>query len=90
MAQHPMKPHEELLAFSKTLQSAASPPELEAAEPGLDALDGVVDQIGRSFSGSWLGYHARVYYADLKPAPRSALQSRMGDERDVRRFRITR
>ena len=27
------------------------------------------EEIGLAFSGSWLGYHASVYYKDLKPPP---------------------
>jgi predicted nucleotide-binding protein len=28
--------------------------------------------VGRAWSGGWLGYHSRVYYADLQPVPAGA------------------
>jgi predicted nucleotide-binding protein len=36
------------------------------------ALIKVAEKVGRSWSGSWLGYHSRVYYKDLVPAPPGA------------------
>ncbi len=38
----------------------------------MNALEEVANEVKRSFSGSWLGYHSRVYYADLSPAPPGA------------------
>lgn len=38
----------------------------------LSALENASSEVGRSWSGSWLGYHSRVYYADLKPVPPGA------------------
>jgi len=32
-----------------------------------EILDGNLEAIGRSFSGSWIGYHANVYYEGFKP-----------------------
>ncbi|HET6326995.1 MAG TPA: nucleotide-binding protein [Planctomycetaceae bacterium] len=44
-------------------------PELRAT---LKRLDEAVSDASASFSGSWLGYHSRVYYSDLKPPPAGA------------------
>ncbi|MEW6616093.1 MAG: hypothetical protein AB1401_11615 [Thermodesulfobacteriota bacterium] len=39
---------------------------------GLDKLMTVSEEVGKSWSGSWLGYHSRVYYKDFKPVPPGA------------------
>lgn len=67
-----MTAHEELFEIARVSEASAHPPELEAAEPSLNALETAVKEVGRSFSGSWLGYHSRVYYAGLQPAPPGA------------------
>lgn len=38
----------------------------------LSALENASSEVGRSWSGSWLGYHSRVYYANLEPVPPGA------------------
>lgn len=38
----------------------------------LQVLSDVVEAIGESWSGSWLGYHAHVYYAGLQAPPAGA------------------
>lgn len=38
----------------------------------LAALDDAVEQAGKAWSGSWAGYHSRVYYKDLQPPPPGA------------------
>lgn len=35
----------------------------------LERLEAEAKTVGRSASGSWLGYHAYIYYADLLPPP---------------------
>jgi len=35
-------------------------------------LEEASSQVGKSWSGSWLGYHSRVYYRDLQPPPPGA------------------
>jgi len=37
----------------------------EITEP-LDAIKNSADKIGLAWSGSWLGYHANVYYKDFE------------------------
>ena len=41
--------------------------------PELDALEKAANRIGKSWSGSWLGYHSRVYYANFQPPPSGAV-----------------
>jgi predicted nucleotide-binding protein len=61
---------EELFACCERLKKAAEiDPRVD--EP-LDALEGAAKRVKRSFSGSWLGYHSRVYYAGLQPPPPGA------------------
>lgn len=43
----------------------------EFAEP-LQRLQDVAELAGKSWSGSWLGYHSRIYYHDLVPPPAGA------------------
>ena len=38
----------------------------------LDKLESVANSVGKAWSGSCLGYHARVYYKDLIPVPPGA------------------
>ncbi|RQW77708.1 MAG: hypothetical protein EHM14_13730 [Methanothrix sp.] len=38
----------------------------------LDKLIKAAEEVGKSWSGSWLGYHSRVYYKDLQPVPPGA------------------
>ena len=40
--------------------------------PELDRLGKVANNIGKSWSGSWLGYHSKVYYANFQPPPPGA------------------
>jgi hypothetical protein len=67
-----MTPAEELLEIATKLENAAKAPELAEAKPSLDAVERAADEVARSFSGSWMGYHANVYYAGLKPPPSGA------------------
>jgi len=38
----------------------------------LDKLIAAANEVGKSWSGSWLGYHSRIYYKDLRPVPPGA------------------
>src|SRR5215216_4708499 len=45
----------------------------------LDALENSANKVGRSWSGSWIGYQANVYYKDLtKPPPGAHFSSEWG------------
>lgn len=63
-----MRPFEELFSLSKDLYDAAGVLEGPLDEP-LSRLADAANQVDKSFSGSWLGYHSRVYYRDFIPPP---------------------
>lgn len=67
-----MTPHEELFALAERLNKVASAADGDDIAKPLSALEEAARTIGRSFSGSWQGYHSRVYYADLSPPPPGA------------------
>lgn len=67
-----MNSYEELFALAQRLDSAAHSPEFEAAEDALNKLDNAAREVGRAASGSWLGYQANVYYAELQVPPPGA------------------
>jgi predicted nucleotide-binding protein len=64
-----MKSSEELFEAAKNLEAAAALGDTNTIAQPLDALYDAAERVKRSFCGSWLGYHARVYYKDLQPAP---------------------
>ncbi|WP_417794234.1 TIR domain-containing protein [Terasakiella pusilla] len=41
----------------------------------MKSLEDAASQLKRSFSGSWLGYHAYTYYEDFSPSPAGAVWS---------------
>ncbi|MGY3036152.1 putative nucleotide-binding protein [Bradyrhizobium sp. USDA 4354] len=67
-----MKPFEELFEIAKTLQNAAEAANTKNIADSLRDLDSAARDVGESFSGSWLGYHSRVYYTDFEPPPAGA------------------
>ena len=61
--------HDELLGIARDLeQLAARGGEPDIREP-LDRLKQAAEEVGKAWSGSWLGYHANVYYANLRTPP---------------------
>jgi hypothetical protein len=64
-----MKAFEELFGLAKQLEAAAAPANTEDIEQLPQALQDAADQVGRAFSGSWLGYHSRVYYQGVGTPP---------------------
>lgn len=67
-----MTPYEELFALAEKLKKAASAVDSDDVAKPLDALEEAARTVGRSFSGSWQGYHSRVYYAGFSPPPPGA------------------
>jgi predicted nucleotide-binding protein len=57
------------MSVARTLRGAADPGNHEDIRQPLDALRDAARNVGEAWSGSALGYHARVYYADLEPTP---------------------
>lgn len=66
------EPHEELFAIAAKLDRESNHPAFLAAEGALSNLDAAASEIGRAFSGSWLGYHSRVYYDGFTRPPPGA------------------
>lgn len=64
--------HEELFALAENLKKVAEVAETGLINKPLAALEETAKTIGRSFSGSWQGYHSRVYYAGFSPPPPGA------------------
>lgn len=67
-----MKAHEELFQIAVELEEQAAKLEGSPWAESLGALEAAAKQLDASASGSWLGYHAHVYYKGLKPAPPGA------------------
>lgn len=67
-----MTVHEELFHITDPLSSAAAAIESDEIAAPLAALRDAVATVGRSFSGSWMGYHSRVYYEDFQTPPPGA------------------
>ena len=67
-----MKAFEELFELAKQLEATAETGNAEVIEQPLKALQDAAHQVGRAFSGSWLGYHSRVYYKDFTVPPPGA------------------
>jgi hypothetical protein len=67
-----MQVFEELFEIAKKLNEAAAERESDEIAQPLALLEEAANQVKRSFSGSWLGYHSRVYYEELLPPPPGA------------------
>ena len=55
----------------------------EDDSPELDALEKAANSIGKSWSGSWLGYHSKIYYANFQPPPPGAVFSQEWGLREI-------
>ena len=63
------EPHEELLRIADSMNRLAEHGRSEMIQRPLERLKQAAEETGRASSGSWLGYHANVYYKDLRPPP---------------------
>ena len=73
-----MSDSEELSELARNLDTVvALSKRVEVAAP-LNALQDAAIQVGKSFSGSWLGYHSRVYYEGFALPPAGAHFDAMG------------
>ena len=66
------EPYGELLRLADSLDELAELGRREAVQQPLKRLEAAAEEIGRAWSGSWIGDHARVYYRDLQPPPPGA------------------
>ena len=78
-----MTSSDELFEISNRLDTIGNSAEFLAAEESLTELESVSHEVGRAFSGSWLGYHAHVYYDDLQPPPPGAHFSQEWGSKDM-------
>lgn len=62
----------ELRAFAQRLTSAAAQGEEPGVAGTLTKVEVAASQLARAWSGSNMGYHSRVYYADFEPPPPGA------------------
>jgi len=67
-----MKSFEELFAIAKKLEAATAAGDAATISVPLKSLGDAAEQFGQSFSGSWLGYHSRVYYDGFQSPPAGA------------------
>jgi len=64
-----MQSHEELLQIADRLAAQAELGFDTTITVPMQALTDAVEEIRKAFSGSWVGYHAKVYYEGLNPPP---------------------
>lgn len=65
-----LAPHQDLFALATRLDAEARATNADYISQPLDVLEKAARKVGRAFSGSWQGYHARVYYSEfLDPPP---------------------
>ena len=62
--------HQDLFEIADRLAAVASAGREASVQTLLSALDAAADAVGQASSGSWLGYHSRIYYANFQePLP---------------------
>lgn len=59
----------ELLEIGSRLSVHAERGKDAAVVELLERLENATEKFGKAASGSWLGYHARIYYKDFQPPP---------------------
>ncbi len=67
-----MSSHQELFSLADNLKRVVEDTDADLIGKPLAALEDSARTIGRSFSGSWQGYHSRVYYLGFEPPPPGA------------------
>ncbi len=63
---------EELFEIANRLGEVTRASTAATVREPLDALETAADQVGKAWSGSFIGYHSRVYYHGLQPPPPGA------------------
>lgn len=63
---------DELFEISEQLRSIQAKFDSAEVKAPLEKLEEEAKKIGRAWSGSWLGYHSRVYYRDFQSPPPGA------------------
>src|SRR4051794_30722744 len=67
-----MHSYEELFGLPRMHRGVVERAQSETFTTPLYALEKPVAEVGKAFPGSWLGYHARVYYENLQRPPPGA------------------
>jgi predicted nucleotide-binding protein len=63
---------ENLFAVADKLDGLVKRAESATNTKALQKVRDAANQIGKAWSGGWLGYHSRVYYANFQPVPTGA------------------
>ena len=66
---HSLSPVSELRAIATALSEAEAAFDVPQILSPVNAVQKSAEEIGKSWSGSWLGFESRIYYAGLKPTP---------------------
>ena len=64
--------HDELLSIADNMQRLTQRAREPDIQDPLRLLKQAAEEIDKSSSGSWFGYHANIYYEDLRPPPGNA------------------
>lgn len=56
---------DELFKIADRLEVQSKKLQEEDMDKPLQALSDAAERVGKAWSGSWLGYHSKIYYADL-------------------------
>ncbi|MFI5322488.1 MAG: hypothetical protein ACHQ6U_02900 [Thermodesulfobacteriota bacterium] len=64
--------NEELLKIAEHLEIYRELSEKPEVKSPLESLDMAATDVGKSWSGSWLGYLSKIYYKNLDPPPANA------------------
>lgn len=78
-----MHAYEELFELTRRLNEIAERGKTPALAGPVRELERAAERVGRSFSGSWIGYHSRVYYAGLNTPPPGAAFSQEWGTKEV-------
>src|SRR5215469_12624326 len=66
------EPYKELLEIADGLENISERAAVPEVKEALERLEEAATRIGKSGSGSCLGYHSRIYHRGLKPPPPGA------------------
>ena len=79
-----MTPAAALRTLATTVRGESATFAAIAAPAHLKRLRDAAEHIGRSWCGSWIGYHANIYYKDfVQPPPGAQFSSEWGPVSDV-------
>jgi predicted nucleotide-binding protein len=66
-----MNSSDELLQIAESLRPHAETLEDQPVKTAIDGIHQAFQKLNNAFSGSWLGYHSRLYYCDFESPPSS-------------------